>query len=455
MFGNDYYRTLTPGCVSTVKSLVIRDPQLPLRPSQRSAMSTRSWLWFFVVAVSACSDGTLPSAPPPPPPPISVAVAYCIQPAWVAFQDGEGAWTQAQPTPSGSNTTFRSEFSAGRGAIATLSRVGDNMTGLSVLYGTPAELVTAGDTNSRDCGPPQAKTLLGTAAGLDTNETAFVAASFNSRVRVSVDRSFELKGLASGPRDLLATRTTRTDGSDAITRFILRRDIDVPDSTTLPVLDFASAEAFAPAVANVSLNGLGAEAAASGTRLLTNHDELALSLLIGPTTDVTRPYVALPESQLLANDLQILAASVSAATTGSARSATLYFLSPTDRTLTLGAPLIPPTFSTVASVPALRLRAHFVPQSDYDRSAFVSYQQGTTTFVVISMTAAYAALTATGYDLVVPDLSGAVGFDPAWSLHPGATLWSAGRIGGTLGLGRDAVPSDGAVQRTVSAAGAL
>ena len=415
-------------------------------------MSTRSWLLFFVVAVSACSDGTLPSAPPPPPPPISVAVAYCIQPAWVAFQDGEGAWTQAQPTPSGSNTTFRYEFSAGRGAIATLSRVGGNMTVFSVLYGTPAELVTAGDTNARDCGPAPAKTLLGTVAQLDANETAFVSASFNSRVRVSVDRTFELKGLASGPRDLLAART---DGSDVITRLILRRDIDVPDSTTLPVLDFASAEAFAPAVANVSLDGLGAESAASGTRLLTDRDELTVSLLIGPTTAVTRPYVALPESQLLAGDLQILSASVSAATTGSARSATLYFRTPTDRTLTLGAPLIPPVFSTVASAPALRLRAHFVPQSEYDRSAVVVYQQGTTTFVVISMTAAYAALTETGYDLVVPDLSGAVGFDPAWSLHPGATLWSAGRIGGTLGLGRDAVPSDGATRRAVSAAGAL
>ena len=419
-------------------------------------MSTRSWLLFFVVAVSACSDGTLPSAPPPPPPPISVAVAYCIQPAWVAFQDGEGAWTQAQPTPSGSNTTFRYEFSAGRGAIATLSRVGGNMTVFSVLYGTPAELVTAGDTNSRDCGPAPAKTLLGTVARLDTNETAFVAASFNSRVRVGVDRSFELKGLASGPRDLLATRTTRTDGSDVITRLMLRRGVDVPDSSTLPVLDFASAEGFAPAVANVSLDGLGAESAASGTRLLTERDELTVSLMIGPTTTVTRPYVALPESQLLAGDLQILSASVSAATTGSARSATLYFRTPTDRTLTLGAPLIPPVFSTVASAPALRLRAHFVPQSEYDRSAVVVYQQGTTTFVAISMTAAYAALTETGYDLVIPDLAGAVGFDPAWSLHPGATLlWSAGRIGGTLGLGRDAVPSDGATRRAVSAAGAL
>ncbi len=421
-------------------------------------MSTRSWVWFLVAAVSACSDSTLPSTPPPPPPPTTIAVAYCagLEPTWVAFQDGDGAWTQAQPTPSGSNKTFRHEFSADRGAIATLSRAGGNMTVLSVLYGTPAELVTAGDTNSRDCGPAPAKTLLGTVAALETNETAFVSASFNSRVRVSVDRTFELKGLASGPRDLLAARTTRIDGSDVLTRLIMRRGVDVPDSTTLPVLDFASAEAFAPAVATVSLDGLGAESAASGTRLLTDHDELAVSLLIGLTTDVTRPYVALPESQLLASDLQILAASVSAATTGSARSATLYFRTPTDRTLTLGAPLIPPTFSTVASAPALRLRAHFVPQGEYDRSAFVSYQQGTTTFVVISMTAAYGALTGTGYDLVVPDLSGAVGFDPAWTLQAGGTvLWNAGRVGGTLGLGRDAVPSDGATRRAVSATGAI
>ena len=421
-------------------------------------MSTRSWVWFLVAAVSACSDSTLPSTPPPPPPPTTIAVAYCagLEPTWVVFQDGDGAWTQAQPTPSGSNKTFRHEFSADRGAIATLSRAGGNMTVLSVIYGTPAELVTAGDTNSRDCGPAPAKTLLGTVAALETNETAFVSASFNSRVRVSVDRTFELKGLASGPRDLLAARTTRIDGSDVLTRLIMRRGVDVPDSTTLPVLDFASAEAFAPAVATVSLDGLGAESAASGTRLLTDHDELAVSLLIGLTTDVTRPYVALPESQLLANDLQILAASVSAATTGSARSATLYFRTPTDRTLTLGAPLVLPTFSTVASAPALRLRAHFVPQSEYDRSAVVSYQQGTTTFVAISMTAAYAALTETGYDLVVPDLSGTAGFDPAWTLHTGETvLWSAVRIGGTLGLGRDAVPSDGATRRGVSAAGAL
>src|SRR6266567_1162741 len=278
-------------------------------------MSTRLWVLLLVTAVSACSDGMMPSAPPPPPPPTDVAVAYCagLEPTWVAFQDGAGVWTHVQPTVSGSTTTFRSQFSSNRAAIAMVTRSGA-LTVVSVLYGTPAELETAGDTNPRHCGPATAETLLGTAIGIDTDAVAFVSASFGSRARVGVDHTFELKSLPSGPRDLLATRFAEATG--AVTRFILRRDVDVPDSTLLPVFDFASAEAFPPAVANVSLIGLGAEGARSGTRLLTSHDELAVSLPTNLTIDATRPYFALPETQLRAGDLQIVSANTNAATTG-------------------------------------------------------------------------------------------------------------------------------------------
>jgi hypothetical protein len=141
---------------------------------------------------------------------------------------------------------------------------------------------------------------------------------------------------------------------------------------------------------------------------------------------------------------------------GSARSATLYFRAPIDRTLMLGAPLIPPTFTTVATAPSLQPRAHFVTQTDYDRSAVITYQQGATTLVTISMTAAYAALTGTGYDLLVPDLSSAAGFDQAWTLQPGETLqWTAVQTGGTLGFGRDAGVSDGTSRRTAVGIGTL
>ncbi len=387
-----------------------------------------------------------------PPPPTAVAVAYCsgLEPNWVAFQDGDGAWTRIQGSPAGGRVRFSSLFSATRGAVATLKHSAD-LTILSVLYGTPTELATVGDTNPRDCGPFVAKTLLGTAAGLGTDDVAFVSGPFFSRVRVRVDSTFEIKALPSGPRDLLGILT---NGSSAVTGFILRRDVDLPDSTTLPVLDFAAPEAFAPAVANVSLAGLGGETATTGTQLLTDNAEIAIALQTNASTDVTRGYVALPETQLRPGDLQLLSASVFSAT-GSPRSASVYFRAPIDRTLTLGAPLIAPTFTTVATAPTLQLRAHFVPQSDYDRSAVVIYQEGQETIVTISMTAAYAALGA-GYDLLVPDLSSAAGFDPAWTLHAGATLlWTAVRVGGTLGYGRDAAVSDGTTRRSATSTGTI
>jgi hypothetical protein len=46
--------------------------------------------------------------------------------------------------------------------------------------------------------------------------------------------------------------------------------------------------------------------------------------------------------------------------------------------------------------------------------------------------------------------------DPRWSLRSGeALLWTSSRIGGTLGLGLDAVPTDGATRRIGTAAGFL
>jgi len=63
------------------------------------------------------------------------------------------------------------------------------------------------------------------------------------------------------------------------------------------------------------------------------------------------------------------------------------------------------------------------------------------------MTAAYAALKG-AYDLEIPELSGTANFNQAWALNgPTQLRWTAVRIGGTLGLGLNAVPFDGAVQR--------
>jgi hypothetical protein len=72
------------------------------------------------------------------------------------------------------------------------------------------------------------------------------------------------------------------------------------------------------------------------------------------------------------------------------------------------------------------------------------------------MTSAYATVSG-GYDLVIPDVSAAAGFDPAWMLKAGGgpLNWNAGRIGGNVSLGLEPVLSDGMTRRTASAQGTI
>jgi hypothetical protein len=92
-----------------------------------------------------------------------------------------------------------------------------------------------------------------------------------------------------------------------------------------------------------------------------------------------------------------------------------------------------------------------VAQSEYDRLTSFFLQQGPAPVLInLAMTPKYSLRSGRGIVLELPDLSSVSGFDPAWTLVPGSqVLWSATRIGGTLGTGRSPVPTDGATQLSV------
>ena len=384
--------------------------------------------------------------------PTRITLEYCTEaaPLWVASQDGNGEWRQLLPDVQGGRTTYRRNFVTDRGGFATVrSTLGGAITVLDVLFGTPLELASASDTNPADCGGGVPRNLFGSVAGLDANESALISTGNVLRASVpSGQTTFHLSGVPSGPRDLLATRTTSLGGALAITSLLLRRNVDLPDGANIGTLDFRSAEAFAPATATVHVDGILTEGAITSTRLRTGNSDLLLTNLTDVPTSATRPYFALPENRLLAGDLQVLRVSTTGPSSES-RDADLYFRSPTDRTLTLGSPLVAPTLSAVSTAPSLRVRASFAQQTEYDRLTSIVYEQGASSaLVVVSLTPAYATMTG-GFDLIVPDLSHVAGFDPVWALVPGAQLlWSATRVGGTLPLGRDAVPADGSTRRS-------
>jgi hypothetical protein len=430
-----------------------------------NAAPRRNWLAVPLLALvfaMACSDSTSPPRTPGGDGGgTSVSIPFCAgtEPSWLAFQDGEGAWTRAEPTSTGARITYQHTFNSDHAGVATARVFAHGVSAVTVQYGAPVELAIIGDTNPLQCGGPVPFALLGSVAGLDTNEEAQISAGLELRTTAphGADNTFALIGLNPGPQEVLAARVTRIDPSTVVvSRLILRRVGDLPDSTTLPVFDFNSAESFAPAIGDVTVAGMGPEGAIVNTLLHTAHSISVVSFGVNDMQTATRSYRALPESQLATGDLQILSAQSGPVPSSDLRSAVLFFRSPVQQTLTLGPVVTPPTFSTVATTPALRLRAHFVPQAAYDQLTTISFQQGVTTVMTVGMTAAYASITGAGYDLVIPDLSTAAGFDPAWALHAGtAVSWSVSRTGGTLGLGSDAVPVDGSVQRNASVFGAL
>ena len=403
-----------------------------------------------VAAVVLCAGGlacNYDSAGPRPIPDHAVAVSYCaaVAPTWVAFRDGDGAWTRETPSVAGATTTFRHSFTSNRAAIASLTPLLDGeFSVLRVLYGAPDELSSDGDTTSADCLTGDFKSLRGSVAGIATTEAAFIAIGPVARTGV-VPREgldFTIDGVAAGPQDLLAVRTAQA----APPRLIIRRDLDLPNGSVVPTLDFASGEAFDMVTATLTIANLGGDGnpVVDFSVLTTPHGEFFLPIAASGNGS-RQPYLAIPANKLLAGDLERLHVSANGT---SSRAADLYFRAPTDRTVTLGSQIEAPTISVIAGGPAPRLRAHYVAQADYDKVSSIVYNQPTSTgFVAVSMTPAFAALTG-GYDLDVPDLTSVPGFDPVWALQVGVINWTATRTGGTLPLARDVKPVDGATRVT-------
>ena len=421
---------------------------------------TRSGAAVLILALSipsACNDRNVVGPPEIDPggvPSTTVEVPFCADeaPAWVAFQDGDGAWTTTSPTIDGLHAVFRHDFGSNRGGIAVGQRFNVGLTTVNVVYGAPAELTAFGNIFPGECNASPPRAILGTVAGIGDNQGATVSGGFSNAFIFPGDRSFVLSDLTDEPQTILATRTTRVNDVLTLDKLIIRRTPALPDSATIPVLDFNSDEAFAPAVGNVTIEGLGDEGGQLHTRLITANSQSIISFLSNSMTAATRSYNALPESRLAATDLQALTVSGNPTTDLVIRSATVYFRAPVDQTIALGPAAAAPTISVIERTPALRLRTVLSPETVYDRFASMVYQQGGTV-VSVGMTARYMSLTNRGYDLSIPDFSGVAGFDPQWALRGNATggiFWTETRIGGTLGVGANVRPTNGAFSRASS-----
>jgi hypothetical protein len=207
-----------------------------------------------------------------------------------------------------------------------------------------------------------------------------------------------------------------------IDKMIIRRGLNLPSGSNIPVLDLSSTEAFATATAKVTIVGLGTDQAE-----ITN-DFMTATRTTGTLFDVPgaaqQNFTVVPADHLAPGDIQQLA--VYGYSGDASRTAVKWFHTPGDQTLTLGPALTTPALSTVSSVAPQRLRMQLPSQNAYGTSAFaLFYQSSATTFqrADVTVTANYAGGTPTTWDLVIPDLS-AAGYKAEWGLRAAtSTYW--------------------------------
>lgn len=374
-------------------------------------------------------------------------------PIWVAAQNGTGTWQQV----IGTNNQYSFNITT-TGGIAYVTQSGTNSYEVNFFFGSLAEMQSQG---TDICPTAATKTVNGSIANYGTSTQAQVSLGSGFAQVMAPTTTFQLTGVESGSVDLVAARQgidfANPQAGFQTNKLIIRRNLNPPDGSTLPVLDFGAAEAFDPVSRTVTINGGAAgEQLFASTSYFTANQGFA-TMGFGLASGNTATYFGVPAAQQVATDLHILVTAATNAGGGTAsatRIVTNVFKDAVNKTVTLGAALATPTFTTLASAPYLRTRIQLALQAEYDDYWIIGYGQ-TGRSVTVFYTKAY--LGANGPDFSFPDFTGVSGWQNTWApVAATQTTWDILASGWTLGAGGFTNPYvEGAVIFTAARTGSF
>ncbi len=366
-------------------------------------------------------------------------------PAFVAYQDGNGPWVRAT---AGANNSYSFNIASGRGGVAYVvtSGIGSDM---DVEFGSVAELNGFG---SDDCDGTTntGRTFTGTVAGAGpTDFVSIVAGGAFTQVVTAASPNFTIENVANGPFDLLATRFSLLGGAG---KFFIRRNLNPPNNSALPTIDFNSADAFDPVQRSLTINNsLGQDLTSTGLYVLQGGSGGAVYFAdFGASSATSRPWFGVPDAKRAPGDFHVLSViALSPQNNQDTRSISRVFREATDQTLTLPAVLGATNITSLgASGGNARLRASYTKQADYGNLWVAGYSQSAASITILATSNYFTGPTV---ELDVPDLAGLAGWNPAWGLSSGAnTIWTFSASGfSTFGNGVPSV-ADGALSRSAT-----
>ncbi len=357
----------------------------------------------------------------------NVTYSYCTQadlPDFFAYKDGNGPWMAAQPN----GLSYSFDLSSGRGGVAWVDANGS--ADVQVFLGATSELGVLGGASCM--GESPTKTVQGSVAGLGQQDQATISLGSATALVVGAggNNNFTLNQVPEGVVDLVSSLSefviNGMDVSIDLKKLIIRRDLNPADGSTLPVLDFGSAEAFDPETRNLTINNLGADMALASSLFFTSNLSSGGTFFTDfqLSSSTMRTFPTVPANRFQSGDLQL----ISVTTAGNPNSTswrTVVAMSgaPVDQMVTLGPELNSVNLSTAATTPYVRPQIMYAVQPEYDGWFALSFSQDGGNGLLISATSGYLD-GATSLDIVAPDFTGHAGWNPAWGLQAGAqTFW--------------------------------
>jgi hypothetical protein len=286
-------------------------------------------------------------------------VALCPQGIWAAMQREGQPWRAIAVT--------RAQYSLVPGeriGLARIRRTLDGLDSLEIDYVTAEQGAATFSCDSPPTVSSRSKELHGTLQGVDTLFTDVGALGTPARAAISVGfrqtfvgalgNDFTVFDIPGGTSDLVAAAV------DVSRAAIIRRGVDYPDGSTIPVLDFSSSEAFGLDANTVTLAGNPQHYDWSlANQVVTQRGTIGLlryGFVAGATN--TAAIYSVPENKLLDGELNSLTVFVALSY------ATTYYRAPSDRTIEPGPQANLPTV-TRSDVPDLITRIEAVSQPEY------------------------------------------------------------------------------------------
>jgi hypothetical protein len=290
------------------------------------------------ISTVSCSDSTGESG----------LVALCPRATWAAIQREGQPW---EPIP-----TTRSVHPLGNGERIGLARIRGNAfpgDSLQVYYLTADQ---AAATFACDDVPPT-KELHGSVRGIGGAFTSIATIAMGSSLTHAAAQGaedFNLRYAPNGPTDLVAS------AYDVGPAAIIRRGVNYPNNSTIPVLDFGSSESFVLQMNAVTPAGVAPYEWDATSEALTQRGTRGLlryQFVLAGTT--AAPIYSVPLNKLLDGELNSVTV-----TAGGLRSVTVFYRAASDRTIELG-PAAPMPTVTRSGAPDNVTRIDQASQPEY------------------------------------------------------------------------------------------